>query len=197
MSKLFDDDNILKLEVDIFLPLLNQDLVAQNLPITLTQPLTLADFANNKLGTIILDVVEDSTFFMKRGFSDDDPANCLNKNQWLRAATQIMAAIHQGLYDSYPVDDTKSFLNALGPNGDEATQAFGLTVGTLNYFFMQPPATTKGGWEQCARCLKISNTTITEGALHPLLKICNQDADTTRLTILNTTMQDFCKKATT
>ena len=97
MSKLFDDNDILKLEADIFLPLLNQDLVACNLPLTLTQPLALANFMDNKLGNTILDILEDITFFMKCSFTNNNLANCLNKNQWLRASTQIMVAIHQGL----------------------------------------------------------------------------------------------------
>jgi hypothetical protein len=197
MSKLFNNDNVLKLEVDIFLPLLNQDLVARNLPITLTQPLAPTDFTDNKFGTTILDIIEDISFFMKCSFSNNDLANHLNKNQWLRATTQVMAAIHQGLYDSFPVNNAKSFLEALGPDRDEATHAFRLAVGTLNYFFTQPPATTEGRWEQCAHCLKISNTNITEEAIQPLLKTCNQDADSARLIILNATIRNFHKKGST
>jgi hypothetical protein len=101
------------------------------------------------------------------------------------------------VYDSYPIDDAKFFLEALRLDGDKATLAFGLAIGMLNYFFTQPPATAKGGWEQCTHCLKVSNTNITEETICPLLKTCNQDADAAQLIILNTPVRDFHKKGTT
>jgi hypothetical protein len=197
MSKYIDDNDVLKLDTDLFLLLLNNDLIACNLPVEVCNPLTPADFSDMKLGNTITDVLDDITFFMKHGFNDSDPTHRLTKDQWFRAATQTIAAIHQGLYNTFLVDNAKTFIATLSPDGNKATRTLALATKTLNYFFTNPLTSQQGDWQQCARCLKVSSPSITEANHKALLLRCNQDADATRLTILNATIRSFHKKAVT
>jgi hypothetical protein len=150
MSKYIDDNDVLKLDADLFLPLLNNDLVTCNLPIKVHNPLTPADFSDTKLGNTIMDILDNITFFMKHGFDDSDPTHHLSKDQWFCAATQTIATVHQGLYNTFPVDDAKTFINSLGPDGDEAAHTLALATKTLDYFFTNPPTCQQGDWQQCA-----------------------------------------------
>jgi hypothetical protein len=138
MLKYIDDNDILKLDTNLFLPLLNDVLVAHNLPMELTNPLTPTNFSDMKLSNIITNILDDITFFLKHGFNNNDPTNHLSKEQWFCTASQTIAAIYQGLYKLFPVDNARTFIDGLGPNRDKAMHSLVLATSTLHYFFTNP-----------------------------------------------------------
>jgi hypothetical protein len=115
----------------------------------------------------------------------------LNKHQWLRASAQIMAAIQRGLYQSFPLESTETFVRDLGPEGDAATRVFCEASASIAYFLTHPPTTAESS--QCARCLEVSSSTVTGETWEATLRTCNRDADVARLTIINATIRESRK----
>jgi hypothetical protein len=190
-----NDHNVLKLDANVFAPMLDEHLVARNPPLAIEPPLTHEDFVSQEFADIFLDHFDDTTTAVARGFTKGDDIAILNKEQWLRASAQIMAAIQRGLYNSFPLDNIPNFIASLGPDENSATKVFGEAVGALNFFLTDLPSPDSGTWRQCARCLKISSTTVSEDDWAATLQTCNQHADAARASILNATIRDFRKYA--
>ena len=104
-----------------------------------------------------------------------------------------MAAIQHGLYQSFPLKATKAFVHNLGPNGNTATHIFCKALALIAYFLTLPPTTAK--WKQCAHCLKVSSSIVTDKTWEATLYTCNQDVDVMCLTIINTTIRESCKNS--
>ena len=190
-----NDHDVLKLDTNVFAPMLDEHLVARNPPLTIEPPLTHEDFISQEFADIFLDHFDDTTTAVARGFTKGDDIAILNKEQWLRASAQIMAAIQRGLYNSFPLDNIPNFIASLGPDENSTTKVFGEAVGALNFFLTDLPSPDSSTWHQCARCLKISSTTVSEDDWAATLQTCNQHADAARASILNATIHDFRKYA--
>ena len=88
-----NDHDVLKLDAKVFAPMLDEHLVAQNPPLTIEPPLTHEDFVRQEFADIFLDHFDNTTMAVACGFTKGNNIAILNKEQWLRASAQIMAAI--------------------------------------------------------------------------------------------------------
>ena len=145
-----DAHDTLHLDPKVFTPMLDDNLVARNPTLHIENPLTLADFANDKFGDASVQDLDNTANTITYGFHEDKPDQALNKEQWLQAAAQLMAAIHQGLYNALPLKNTLEFLASLGPDDTTAASTFTAATGALNYYLKNTSGTH---WKQCAHCL--------------------------------------------
>ncbi len=143
MSTNDNNHDTLYLDPQVFAPMLNDNLVAHNPTLHISNPLTVADFTDTKFGDTFVDNLDDILDTITYGFKDNQPSSALNKEQWLWATAQIMATIHQGLYKTFPLEDMLEFLATLGLDDTTA-------VGTLSYYLKNMSGTH---WKQCTRCL--------------------------------------------
>jgi hypothetical protein len=189
-----DNHDILKLDANVFAPMLDEHLVAHNPPLLVEPPLMAEDFANEEFANIFLDHFDDTTLALSQGFTKDDNPALLNKDQWLRASAQVMATIQNGLYHSFPINDLPTFISSLGPDEDSAIKVFATAVRALHYFLTDLPD-PKSQWRQCSRCLKVSSTSVMEDNWEVALLTCQQHVNAARASILNATIRDFRNKA--
>jgi len=187
-----DAHNTLYLNSKVFAPMLDDDLVARNPTLHIKNPLTVVDFAKDNFSDTFIKNLNNTTNTIAYGFQDNKPDWALNKEQWLQAAAQIMAAIHQGLYKAFPLEDTLEFLASLRPDDTTAAGILTVAAGALNYYLKNTSGTQ---WKQCACCLRVAGDTISEDRWEAELLTCNQHADATRLLIINTTIRETQIKA--
>jgi len=62
-----------------------------------------------------------------------------------------MAAMHCGMFTTFPLDTYNNFLDTLNPDMHSATSVFAYVVSMLNYLFTQ--LSDEGDWKQCFCCL--------------------------------------------
>ena len=93
-----DNNNILKLDAKVFAPMLDEHLVAHNPPLFIEPPLTCKNFTNKEFTNVFLDHFDNTVLTLTHGFTKGDNSTILNKDQWLRASAQLMAAIQHSLY---------------------------------------------------------------------------------------------------
>ncbi len=129
-------------------------------PLTITHPLQPEDFADDSFGNTFLDYFNNTLNALKFGFNNTKPSRALNRDQWLWAAAETMAAIHTSLCKALPHHDAFTFLTKLGLDKDMVTSIFTTTVQALSMFTTTPP-TPNGNWHQCAGCLKVANSMVT------------------------------------
>jgi len=177
-----DAYNTLYLNPKVFAPILDNDLVAYNPTLHIENLLTVADFSDT-----FIENLNDTTDTITYGFQDNKLDWALNKEQWLQAAAQIMATIHQGLYKAFPLEDTPEFLASLRPDNTTTTGILAVVAGALNYYLKNTSGTQ---WKQCARCLQVSGDTISKDCWEAELLTYNQHADAIRLLIINTTIHE-------
>jgi hypothetical protein len=188
----FDNHDILKLDANVFAPMLDECLIARNPPLFVEPLLMVEDFTNEEFANVFLDHFDDTSLTLSRRFSKDNNPALLNKDQWLRASTQLMAMIQCGIYHSFPIDDIPTFVLSLRPNEDSALKVFGSVVRSLNYFLTNlPDLEDTAQWHQCARCLKVSSPSVSEEDWEAALITCQHHADAARAFILNATIRSF------
>ena len=76
----FDDHDILKLDANVFAPMLDECLVARNPPLFVEPLLMVEDFANEEFTNVFLDHFDDTSLTLSHGFSKDNNLALLNKD---------------------------------------------------------------------------------------------------------------------
>ena len=185
----------------LFTPLLQEDLTKLPPPFNITNPLKKSDFPEQAPGeasnTFLNDLESLEEYFEQGYLEDSDRDLCLtiDRNQFIRGAAQVVAAIMKGIRSTFPLDDSPQFLRALGPDELESFKTFAEAVSSLNRYLTDPAALNPERWQQCLRCLQVAHVSITEDDWWAHFQTANQNAAAARQTILNTTIRNFSTEA--
>jgi len=189
------DDATLHFDTAVFNPELNEMHVGRNPVFHTSCTLVPVDFANSKFADDYVESLDEVAKVLKHGFETNETSTQINKTQWLASVAQVLAAIHKGVYCTFPLLSTEEYKAAFGPDDSNATRDFSFAVGSLHYFLTNMAVDHPNNYKQCARCLKVSSTTTTAEHFEAHLMACNRDADAVRLMVINTMIKKACNEA--
>src|SRR5216683_611286 len=189
------DDATLHFDTAVFNPELNEMHVGRNPVFHTSCTLVPVDFANSKFADDYIKSLDEVAEVLKHGFETNETSTQINKTQWLASVAQVLAAIHEGVYCTFPLLSTEEYKAAFGPDDSNATHDFSFAVGSLHYFLTNTAVDHPNNYKQCARCLKVSSTTTTAEHFEAHLMACNRDADAVRLMVINTMIKEACNEA--
>jgi hypothetical protein len=198
--KAFDAD-ITTGDPSLFAPLLQEDLTKLPPPFTVPNPLLPSDFPEETKDdghSTFLSNLQSLVDYFEQGYNNDpdrDIGLTVSSSQFIRGATQLVAAIMAGIRSTFPLAKSPQFLRQLGPNELKSLKIFTEAVGSLNRYLTDPTAQDPSGWQQCLRCLKVAHVSITEDDWWAHFATANQHAATARASILNATIRNFSQEA--
>jgi len=194
MSTNIDNKAALCMDTKTFAPTLNQYLLTCNNLVEVNHPLEGIDFNHSTFSDIFINHLNDLVLILARGYNDSTPKCTLSKDQWLRTNAQLATAMQNGMHTSFPLDIYENVLHNLNEDTHSLTSVFARAISALNYYFTH--VKDVGQWEQCSHCLKVTNSITLDEEWEATLKTCHQNVDTAHNMILNTSIHEFCLKAT-
>ena len=183
-----------RLDAKVFQPKLFENFVETDYYLHIDNPLTAADFPSSattegsddesSFVTDLKDVIDE----IKPGFL---PGNTLNRNQWSRACAQLLAAMHRGLRKSHNKPGAPAYFTDMDPDEENAFLVLGKAAAAFARFFSDPTTKNPSEWQQCARCLEFSHTTITQDHWEAQLMSCGQHVNEAKLNLINAQIRLF------
>jgi hypothetical protein len=183
-----------RLDAKVFQPKLFENFVEMDYYLHIDNPLTAADFPSSATtegsddeSSFVMDL-KDVIDEIKPGFL---PGNTLNRNQWSRACAQLLATMHRGLCKSHNKPGAPAYFTDMDPDEENAFLVLGKAAAAFTRFFSDPTTKNPSEWQQCARCLEFSHTTITQDHWEAQLMSCGQHVNEAKLNLINAQIQLF------
>jgi len=189
-------------DADTFAPLLKEDLTSEDPPFIITNPLQVLDFAvDDGFAEAYLESLDNILLNTACGFHGLDtplnPSAPLNREQWLRTAAQLIAAIQQGTQRNYDTSDIDNPYSRATQNKVNTLQALARANRNLNSFFTKENVKGPNNSNQCIRCLQVSGSTVLPEHWEAQLLTCNQLVAATCSTLINRYTQEFTREMET
>jgi len=176
----------------IFAPMLKDDFTEHSSPFAIENPLTTESFHIDEDSDTPFEEIEKVQDILSDGFHPS--LATLTRDQWLRTASMLVAAIIDGLRSSCPDNLTPVPFADLNPDETNAMNVLGKAIGTLERYFTDPLAEHPSQWQQCLRCLKTNHIEVTAEHWNAQLLTCGQMTEAAMSSILNKFCRDFDKE---
>jgi hypothetical protein len=118
----------------------------------------------------------------------------LNRNQWARACAELLAGMHRGLRKSHNKPSALAYFTDMDPDEESAFLSMGKAAKSFACFFSDPTAQNPTEWQQCARCLEVSHTTITQDHWEAQVLSCGQHVNDAKLGLMRSQISLFQKE---
>ena len=188
-----------RLDANVFQPMLFENFVEMDYHLHIDNPLTAADFPSSATtegsddeSTFVMDL-KDILTEIKSGFL---PRNMLNCNQWARACAELLAGMHCSLRKSYNEPGAPAYFTNMDPDKESAFLSMGKAAKSFTHFFSDPTMKNPTEWQQCACCLEVSHTTITQDHWEAQVLSCGQHVNNAKLSLMHSQIRLFQNELT-